>query len=480
MTASAALWHVGGDDFSRTISSVVIADGLLYAVDLDGFFSCLDVQTGRRHWQYDMEAGVWASPTIIDGKVILGNTDGELVILRHGKTLEELARIDMRHAVYSAPAAVDGVLYVLTQRFLYAIAAPAAEPVAGGWPMFRGDPQLTGVAGDALPERLRVRWSYEAAGAITSTAAIAGGVVYVGSEEQTLYALDLAAGGLKWRYEATDAIESSPTVIDGIVVFGDDAGVLHACDAQTGAARWTFKTDGQIISSVNCCDGRLVFGSYDGRLYCLQAADGALLWKYELEDRAHATPAIAGPHVLIAGCDAHLHVVKLADGTLVRKVPLDSVTGCSPAVRGQRVFLGTYGERVLGVDWQAGRVLWRFEDSERSFPYLSSAAVTENLVIVGGRDKRLHALDQQTGQQRWQFVTKGRVDSSPVVVGERVFVGSADGNLYAVKLADGKALWRFEAGGGIYASPAVADGCLVIGTEDGVIYCFGGQSPAQP
>ncbi|MFQ5807790.1 MAG: PQQ-binding-like beta-propeller repeat protein, partial [Phycisphaerae bacterium] len=439
-------------------------------------------------------AGVWGSPCVVDGKVMLGNTDGELYVLRHGKTLKQLALNDMRHPIYTTPVAAHGVLYVATQRFLYAIqsppaTAPASRPTAADqWPMFRGNPQLTGVAASALPDEFHVRWKYETPEPISSTAAIVAGVVYVGSDEGALYALDLASGRLKWRHQNGEVIESSPAVIDGMVIFGDDAGVLHACDANTGAVRWTFQTEGRIISSVNCVapassrwsDERIIFGSYDGALYCLRAENGKQIWKYETEERVHATPAIVGSHVLVGGCDAHLHVVNIGDGTPVRKIALDSVTGCSAAVLGARVFLGTYGQQVLGIDWQIGRVVWRFEDPERSFPFLSSAAATGQLVIVGGRDKRLHALDPDTGKQRWQFVTKGAIDSSPVIVGERVFVGSADGNLYAVNLTTGKEVWRFEAGAPISASPAVAESCLVISTEDGLIYCFGSKSSAQP
>ena len=96
-------------------------------------------------------------------------------------------------------------------------------------------------------------------------------------------------------------------------------------------------------------------------------------------------------------------------------------------------------------------------------------------MIVGGRDKRLHCLDRKTGKQIWFKDTKGKVDSSPVVVGNRVFVGSEDGNLYGLNLDDGKEVWKFPAGKSISASPAVAEGCLIIGSEssDGLVYCFG-------
>ncbi|MBU0616409.1 MAG: PQQ-binding-like beta-propeller repeat protein, partial [Planctomycetes bacterium] len=223
ITDTGRIWHVGGEDFGRTISNVAIADGLLYAADLSGFLYCFDVKTGERHWQHDMMAGVWGSPMVVDGKVMLGNTDGELYVLEHGKTPKQLALNDMQHAIYTTPVAANGVLYITTRRFLYAIEKPHAELALDQWPMFRGSPQLTGVARGTLPDELHVRWKYETSEPITSTAAIVDGTVYVGSDDGKLYALELATGRLRWTYAIEDMIESSPTVVGGLVIFGDDA-----------------------------------------------------------------------------------------------------------------------------------------------------------------------------------------------------------------------------------------------------------------
>lgn len=134
VTEAGAIWRVGDKDFGRTTASVVVADGLLYAVDLDGFLSCFDANTGQRHWRHDMQAAVWGSPCVADGKVLLGNADGELVVMQHGPALKELARNDMRHPIYTSVAVANGVLYVATQRFLYAIqgAGDAVENAAPG------------------------------------------------------------------------------------------------------------------------------------------------------------------------------------------------------------------------------------------------------------------------------------------------------------------------------------------------------------
>jgi outer membrane protein assembly factor BamB len=75
----------------------------------------------------------------------------------------------------------------------------------------------------------------------------------------------------------------------------------------------------------------------------------------------------------------------------------------------------------------------------------------------------------------WTFPTRGRVDSSPVVVGDKVLVGSDDGHIYMVSLDKGKELWSYEIGQSVGSSPAVADGKVVIGSDDGSVYAFGAK-----
>src|SRR5690242_10422832 len=70
------------------------------------------------------------------------------------------------------------------------------------WPVFRGNARQTGVAGSSLPEKLTVLWRFSTKDAIEGTPAIANGVVYIGSYDKNLYALDLATGNEKWCYPA--------------------------------------------------------------------------------------------------------------------------------------------------------------------------------------------------------------------------------------------------------------------------------------
>ncbi len=359
---------------------------------------------------------------------------------------------------------------------------------AQSWPMFRGNSQQTGVASCTLPEKPALLWQFKTGEAIVSTAAIADHVVYVGCDNGMLYALHLADGKVKWQTQTSPStqpssapstqpsrpsIQSSPTVYGDLVLFGDQDGVFHAVASADGRPRWTFQTNGEVISSANCWKDRVVFGSYDNNLYCLKLTNGTLLWKFETEGRVHGTPAIAGDKALVSGCDGKLRAISLEDGKQASEVDLGGYSGASAAVSGPTAFVGTFTNQVVGVDWAAGKILWNYENPDRQFPFYSSVALTDQRVFIGGRDKTLHALDPKTGKAVWTFRAKGRIDSSPVVVGLRVFVGSTDGLLYAVDAADGRESWQYDAGSPISASPSVAEGRLIVGTEDGVVLCFG-------
>jgi len=130
VTESGVVWHRGGEEFHRTISTAAIADGLLYIADLSGFLYCLDANTGEHHWTYDAFAAVWGSSFVADGKVYLGDEDGDVAILEHGKELKVLGEINLGSAVYTTPVAAEGVLYISSRNRLWALQEGASTPAA--------------------------------------------------------------------------------------------------------------------------------------------------------------------------------------------------------------------------------------------------------------------------------------------------------------------------------------------------------------
>jgi len=119
------------------------------------------------------------------------------------------------------------------------------------------------------------------------------------------------------------------------------------------------------------------------------------------------------------------------------------------------------------------KIVWRYENPQRHFPFYSSAAVMGGKIVLGGRDKLVYCLNATTGKPLWTFATKARVDSSPAIADGRVYIGSNDGRLYVLDLAKGTKLWEYEIGSPVSASPAIAGGRVVVGAQDGRVYCFG-------
>ena len=391
-------------------------------------------------------------------------------------------------------------------------AARVEKQTAASWTSFRHDLAQTGVASSLLPDKLELLWETNLGGQVVGTAAIVGDHVYVPCLSGELVCLDRKSGQKLWAYRSVSDVrpnsfapdfrpsptvtdtaiyqgdeavklktfapgfQSSPTVTRDAIYLGDEDGLFHCIDRATGKPRWTFKTGGEIFSSAAVVNGKVLFGSYDSHLYCLNESDGTLAWKFATQGKVHCAPAVVDGLVLIAGCDEHLRAIDIATGTEKKDIPLGSFLIASPAIVGNLAFVGTYGNEVLAVNRTTGDVAWRYSPGNGEFPFHSSAAVTEKLVVLGGRDKLVHGIDRATGKPLWTFATHGRVDSSPVVVGQRVFVGSDDGNLYELNAATGELRAKFNLGKPISASPAIGEGVLVIGSQsnDGRVVCFGG------
>ena len=352
------------------------------------------------------------------------------------------------------------------------------------WLSFRNGNLLHGVAGSDLPRQLKQQWSYETKDGIPGTPAISQGRVYCGALDGFVVCLDLKTGKETWKYRSIDdpdpkkfapGFKAAPLVTENSVCIGDEDGFFHCIDSKTGKRRWKFETFGEIISSASRIDDRIIFGSYDNSLYCLELATGKKLWSFETEGYVNCSPAIINGFTFVTGCDEQLRVVDVQTGKQIKKMPLDTYLIASPAIWGDILYVGTYASEVIAVNWKTLQVEWRYRAAAGEFPYHSSAAITQKFVIVGGRDKLLHCINRKTGKEVWTFATRGKVDSSPVVVNDRIYFGSDDGHLYGVELKTGKQFWKEKIGRKVPGSAAVGEKHLVIGTAEtgGKIFCFG-------
>jgi outer membrane protein assembly factor BamB len=130
---SALVWEF--KDIKRSISTVAIdpATGLLFIADYSGYVYCLDARTGKLHWRHDMQAHIWGSCFVVDGKVYIGDEDGDVFVFAVSPEKKVLGEMNLAAAVYGTPVVANGTLYVNSQTHLYAVAegaTPAPVPAA--------------------------------------------------------------------------------------------------------------------------------------------------------------------------------------------------------------------------------------------------------------------------------------------------------------------------------------------------------------
>ena len=118
ITKTGRVWTYDGLD--RTIATAAVADGLVYVADVAGRLHCLDADTGKPCYVYDTKAEAWGGPLVADGKLYFG-TQKEFFIMAAGREPKILCRVRLGSPAYSTPIVANGVLYVASQHYLWAL-----------------------------------------------------------------------------------------------------------------------------------------------------------------------------------------------------------------------------------------------------------------------------------------------------------------------------------------------------------------------
>jgi outer membrane protein assembly factor BamB len=342
-----------------------------------------------------------------------------------------------------------------------ALLVSSAASFAQGRTMFRGDLAHTGVYPGSAPSSIgHVVWEFKTGGRIFSSPVVADGLVFVGSNDHLLHAIDAGTGREAWKFQTDANVNSTPAVANGAVYVLSLDGNAYALDEHTGKLLWKFQTAGEsrlnvagiygiapsrevvpdvwdfFLSSPAVDGGLVYFGSGDHNVYALEAATGKLRWKFQAGDVVHSSPAIANG-VLYIGCwDGVMYALKANTGELVWK----------------------YATSVDATHFMQG------------IP--GSAAVADGIVVFGSRDNNIYALDANTGKEFWRQSNGGSwVIASPAIKDGVVYITTSDSvKLRALQLATGTQLFDMTYKTYSFSSPALAGGHAYFGSFDGVVW----------
>jgi len=351
-------------------------------------------------WTFQTGGEIWSSPTVVRGVVYFGSNDGNIRAVK-AETGKLVWQSKTGGWVMGRPTIDGEFLYALSDDgFLYKLETKTGTAIwkfdTHGGSVKRAMPNP--------PDALDYDYS-------TSAATVAGGMVYIGSADKKLYAVDANTGQEKWHFDTQDIVRSTPAVSDGKVFFGSRDHNVYSVEAKTGALKWKYDTLREVVSSALVAGGTVYIGSRDSNLFAFDADTGKIKWKFFYWTSWVESSA------------------RIRDGIL---------------------YIGSSDyQQLLAIDAASGKQLWKFDTDGSAWP---TPAVTDALVYIGAvgitdngyidHHGAFFAVDRATGKLAWRFPMKPvagsrcyGMASSPAVDRDLVFVGGLDGTLYAFKNA---------------------------------------------
>ncbi|MFI6735806.1 PQQ-binding-like beta-propeller repeat protein [Nonomuraea sp. NPDC050451] len=357
---------------------------------------------------------------------------------------------------------------------------------------------------------LRRGWSHPTDGSVYPEPVVIDGVVYAGSGDGTLQALDARTGAARWIVRAGDSIMRSPAVVKGSVYAVSD-GKIVALDAASGRRRWSraIRADrGPVVaggmlyaitedSEVVALDtargqelwrfrpegfarntdpvvtgGVVLLGSDHGVVYAVDASSGELRWRFRAGGEQRVDLAVTGGVVYAAGANGQVHALDAATGKVRWTSRVDGAVDSPPVTAGGAVYLLVRGGATYALDAATGRRSWSFRAQGDDLTFDWDVSAAKGLVYVGAPDSRVHALDAASGAERWSSPVGDGVCSGPVVAAGTVYVGGDDGTLYALDPATGARRWSFRTGGTVETTPVVAGDLVYVGSSNGNLFAL--------
>ena len=293
---------------------------------------------------------------------------------------------------------------------------------------------------------------------------------------------------LQWTYQTGGPVFSSPVADDGIVYFGSLDSNLYALEATSGRLKWKLKTGGEIRSAV-AIDAETVYAvSGDGCIYAIQKKDHQLKWKfgghgdrkYELfsfADYFQSSPYLLGDSIFYGAGD-YVFAVDKNSGKEIWEYKTGSVVHSSPTVYNHKLFVGSLDGYFYALDTKDGSLKWKFKSvGQRYFPrgeMQDSPTAYDGMIFTGSRDYNFYALDAEKGFGLWnkQFA-RGWAMTKPVVRDSVLYIGtSEDRVIVALDSYTGRILWQTNVKFNVFGSFTFSKSMLYAGTLMGRLYAL--------
>ncbi len=289
-----------------------------------------------------------------------------------------------------------------------------------------------------------------------------------------------------WEFNSGYTIGSSAIVNDNSVFVGDASGYFYSLSVIDGSVNWKYKTQNSIYSTPAVKCNYVVFGSADSSIYCLNAEDGNLIWKYKTNAAVLGCPVIEDDIVFIGGSDRIFRAIDLETGKLVWEFKgLNGFVETKPAFYDDKILFGAWDEHFYCLDSETGKLNWKWKGDHTGTFYSPAACwpvVSNGIVFFAAPDRKLTALDIETGNQIWRtgkYKVRETVGLSED--GEKLFIRTMNDTILALPVSENleEPVWITNCKFGYDISSAQIvekDGAIFYPTKNGMIYSLDSET----
>jgi len=315
---------------------------------------------------------------------------------------------------------------------------------------------------------IKPMWTFQCEDEIRGSPGVDNGILFVGSYDNNLYALDVNDGKFLWKYPTEGGVVSRPAFAEGMVLFGSEDNRLYALSSRTGKLNWTYPTDGPIRCSPQVAEGHVFIGSDDGSMHAVNILSSRRVWKYDTGGPVRSSPFIQGDQLFFGSESGDLFCMDFR-GTVKWRFRAKREIIASPLVVRNTLFFTSLDSTLYAVDARTGWAIWRFRMGKGS---VSTPCNADSYIFVGSADGYIYCVDGGSSKEIWRFKTDHQVSGSPIVHRDSLYCGSADGNLYCLEYRTGRLRWKFQTGGPITSAPTIYNDILFIGSADHILYAL--------
>ena len=320
----------------------------------------------------------------------------------------------------------------------------------------------------ASEELSKLLWRFECEDEIRGSPTYYDDILYVGSYDNNLYALQADKGEFIWKYATDGGIVSKPIVVDGNVIVGSEDQRLHVISCRSGKVVWTYYSKAPIRSSPVIAEGHIFIGSDDGYLHAVNVISGRLAWRFDTGFPVRSTPLIANDYVYFGAESGDFFAVDFSGALKWRFKAKRAITGSAVYSQGT-IFFGSMDTTLYALDAKSGYIIWRYRMAKAS---ISTPCLADNLVITGSADNNIYCVDATSAKEIWRYTTQHQVNGSPIIYRDSLYCGSVDGKLYCIDYRTGRLRWFYETEGPITSTPTVNENILFFGSVDHYVYAL--------